>query len=176
MTAHYIVRGGFYSPSRAVENLFWMGRYAERVESVGRLLRATALRLIESDPSSVAAVEVLTILCENARLSEMSPAAKPESGTRKKTKKVANHLTPRPLTYQRRRTHEVTIVPAPTYRREQTDAFGNPVTEIAIESAHSTLEIVARSLVEVGGREVPEPDKTSAWETVRDALAYRAGW
>jgi len=50
LTAGDIVRAGFYSPSRAVENLFWMGRYAERVESVGRLLRATALRLVESEP------------------------------------------------------------------------------------------------------------------------------
>ncbi len=86
------------------------------------------------------------------------------------------HLTPRQLAYQRSRTHEVTIIPAPTYRRERTDAFGNPVTEIAIESAHRTLEIVGRSNVEVGGRELPEADKTAAWETVREALAYRAGW
>ena len=86
------------------------------------------------------------------------------------------HLTPRQLAYQRSRTHEVTITPAPTYRRERTDAFGNPVTEIAIESAHRTLEIVGRSNVEVGGRELPEADRTAAWETVREALAYRAGW
>ena len=90
LTARDIVRAGFYSPSRAVENLFWMGRYAERVESLGRLLRATALRLIESDPSSAAAVEVLTMLCENARLSEVAPAAKSASGARKKAKRVAD--------------------------------------------------------------------------------------
>ncbi len=52
--ARHIVRGGFYSPSRAVENLFWMGRYAERVENVGRLLRAIAQRLTESDPAHLA--------------------------------------------------------------------------------------------------------------------------
>jgi transglutaminase-like putative cysteine protease len=86
------------------------------------------------------------------------------------------HLTPRALAYQRSRTHEITITPAPTYRRERTDAFGNPVAEIAIESAHSTLEIVGRSNVEVGGRELPGADKTAAWETVREALVYRAGW
>src|SRR5262245_60345051 len=51
------------------------------------------------------------------------------------------HLTPRPLVYQRNADHEVTITPAPAFRHERTDAFGNPVTEIAIESAHSTLEI-----------------------------------
>jgi uncharacterized alpha-E superfamily protein len=73
-----------------VENLFWMGRYAERVESVGRLLRATALRLVESDPSTSAGVEILTALCEGARLGEIAPASEPQSSSRKKTKKVAN--------------------------------------------------------------------------------------
>ncbi len=90
LTARDIVHSGFYSPSRAVENLFWMGRYAERVESVGRLLRATALRLVESDPSNSAGVEVLTALCESARLGEMSPAATTPSSTRKKAKKTVN--------------------------------------------------------------------------------------
>ncbi|HXV78562.1 MAG TPA: transglutaminase family protein [Candidatus Binatia bacterium] len=86
------------------------------------------------------------------------------------------HLTARPLIYQQSQAHDVIIVPAPTYRRERTDAFGNPVTEIAIESAHSTLDIIARSVVEVGARELPAADKTAPWETVREALAYRAGW
>ena len=84
------------------------------------------------------------------------------------------HLTPRPLSYQHSRAHEVAIAPAPTYRLERIDPFGNPVTEIAIESAHSTLEIVARSTVEVSRREVPDPHGTAPWETVREALAYRA--
>jgi transglutaminase-like putative cysteine protease len=86
------------------------------------------------------------------------------------------HLTPRQLDYQQNRAHEVIITPAPTYRRERIDAFGNPIAEIAIESAHDTLEIVARSTVEVSGREVPDAEKTVAWATVREALAYRAAW
>jgi uncharacterized alpha-E superfamily protein len=65
-----IVRGGPYSPSRAVENSFWMGRYAERVEIVGRLLRATVHRLVESDSAHAAALEVLTVLCEKMGLRE----------------------------------------------------------------------------------------------------------
>src|SRR5262249_58037965 len=68
LTARDIVHAGFYSPSRAVENLFWMGRYAERVESVARLLRATALRLVESDPSTAAGGDALLPPCRNARL------------------------------------------------------------------------------------------------------------
>src|SRR5215470_8861247 len=90
LTARDIVHAGFYSPSRAVENLFWMGRYAERVESVARLLRATALRLVESDPSTSAGVDALIALCENARLGEIAPAAALQSATRKKAKKVIN--------------------------------------------------------------------------------------
>jgi transglutaminase-like putative cysteine protease len=86
------------------------------------------------------------------------------------------HLSPRQLGYQLSLAHEVTIIPAPTYRWERTDPFGNPVTEIAIESAHSTLEIVSHSMVEVSARPIPEAEKTAAWEIVRDALAYRAGW
>ena len=59
LTARDLVRAGFYSPSRAVENLFWMGRYGARLENVARLLRSTAQRLTESDPSDLATVEVL---------------------------------------------------------------------------------------------------------------------
>lgn len=36
-------------PARAADNLFWLGRYVERVESATRLMRAYHLRLAESD-------------------------------------------------------------------------------------------------------------------------------
>jgi transglutaminase-like putative cysteine protease len=85
-------------------------------------------------------------------------------------------LTPRPLSHQRSQAHELALTPAPAYRCERSDAFGNSVTELAIESAHSELEIVARSIVEVSRREMPQADKTVAWEDAREALAYRAGW
>jgi len=85
--ARHIVRGGFYSPSRAVENLFWMGRYGARVENVGRLLRATAQRLTESDPSHLAIVKILTALADKARLREVASA--PTSGQAAKRKPPA---------------------------------------------------------------------------------------
>ena len=77
ITARDIVRGGPYSPSRAVENSFWMGRYAERVEVVGRLLRAIANRLVESDPAHAAAIEVLAALCEKMNLREVAEPLAP---------------------------------------------------------------------------------------------------
>jgi uncharacterized alpha-E superfamily protein len=90
LTARDILRGGFYSPSRAVENLFWMGRYAERVENVSRLLRTTAQRLVDIDPSSSAGLELLTALCDDARLREMLPEGPAPSANEKTAKKALN--------------------------------------------------------------------------------------
>src|SRR4029434_9723332 len=86
------------------------------------------------------------------------------------------HLTPRALARQRSETHEIVIMPTPTLRHEITDPFGNPLIEIAIESAHDTLEIVARTNVETRTATPIEFLDTPAWEAVCDALRYRAGW
>lgn len=40
-----LTRAGGDLPSRAADNLFWLGRYAERAEGTSRLLRSTAARL-----------------------------------------------------------------------------------------------------------------------------------
>ncbi len=42
-----IVRSGGEIPSRIADNLFWIGRYAERTESLARILREIHLRLVE---------------------------------------------------------------------------------------------------------------------------------
>ena len=41
-------RGGSDLPSRAADNLFWLGRYAERAEGTVRLLRGILVRLTEN--------------------------------------------------------------------------------------------------------------------------------
>jgi len=86
------------------------------------------------------------------------------------------HLTPRSVGFQRIHAHAITVAPAPTLRQEIVDAFGNPVTEIALESAHRELDIDARTILEVTPPAVGAGDATPAWETVRDALHYRAAW
>ena len=43
-----IKRHGESAPSRAMDNLFWLGRYAERTESLVRILRAVAERLADA--------------------------------------------------------------------------------------------------------------------------------
>jgi transglutaminase-like putative cysteine protease len=86
------------------------------------------------------------------------------------------HLTPRPLNHQRTQAHQLAIEPAPTLQREFIDPFGNPVTEIAIESAHTKLEIVARTHVSVMEATKIAARETPGWEAVREMLRYRAAW
>jgi uncharacterized alpha-E superfamily protein len=52
--------GGAQVPSRVVENLFWLGRYAERVESTTRLLR-TALSRLASEGSPADEEELVAL-------------------------------------------------------------------------------------------------------------------
>ncbi len=53
-------RSGYDFPSRAADNLFWMGRYAERAEGLVRFLRALMLRLVgESKPGGHEAMPAL---------------------------------------------------------------------------------------------------------------------
>jgi uncharacterized circularly permuted ATP-grasp superfamily protein/uncharacterized alpha-E superfamily protein len=53
-------RSGYEFPSRAADNLFWMGRYAERAEGLVRLLRSVILRLAgESKPGGSEALPAL---------------------------------------------------------------------------------------------------------------------
>ena len=40
-----------YLPSRIAENLFWLGRYAERADHHARLIRSALIRHMEADPS-----------------------------------------------------------------------------------------------------------------------------
>ena len=53
-------RSGYDLPSRVLDNLLWMGRYAERVEGLIRLLRSLLVRLTnEAGPGGSAAVPAL---------------------------------------------------------------------------------------------------------------------
>ncbi len=70
-----LTRGGGDLPSRVADNFFWLGRYAERAESIARLGRIIAARLAEPrDPRSAAgylaplamALEAQTILASGA--------------------------------------------------------------------------------------------------------------
>lgn len=56
-----IIRGGYYLPSRVADNLFWLGRYAERAEGQTRLLRIL-LGYLADDSVDVYAEEIATVM------------------------------------------------------------------------------------------------------------------
>jgi uncharacterized alpha-E superfamily protein len=54
-------------PSRVADNLFWLGRYAERAESVARLLRCITKRIGRAGPAELACLFRLNACTESAR-------------------------------------------------------------------------------------------------------------
>jgi len=73
-----LTRAGGDLPSRAADNLFWLGRYAERAEGTTRLLRGAAVRLTErtglgNTPELSALLRSLSLLVEGH-----TPTAIPE--------------------------------------------------------------------------------------------------
>jgi uncharacterized alpha-E superfamily protein len=56
-----IKRHGESAPSRAMDNLFWLGRYAERTEAFVRILRAVTARLTDEPDSALDVARKLLI-------------------------------------------------------------------------------------------------------------------
>ena len=69
-----VVQSGVEIASRVGENLFWMGRYAERCEGVARLLRAALVRLADAAPQSAAALGSIAAVCEGLGVLEVPEA------------------------------------------------------------------------------------------------------
>jgi uncharacterized alpha-E superfamily protein len=66
-----LARGGGELPSRVADNLFWLGRYAERAEGVARFSRGILARLSDENASEVA--PVLPLLTALARYGGLAP-------------------------------------------------------------------------------------------------------
>ena len=84
---------------------------------------------------------------------------------------VAHHvarLKPRDLPKQECLQHELAIAPAPAVTSTYEDYFGNLVTVVAVQGAHTNLVIRARSTVAVSRPELPLPCDTPPWETAAD--------
>jgi transglutaminase-like putative cysteine protease len=86
------------------------------------------------------------------------------------------HLVPRPAPYQQCLEHTLEISPAPTYRRDEIDAFGNPVTRVEFQDRHRELAVTTRTQVEVYPRPAVPADESHPWERVAENLAYHGHW
>jgi transglutaminase-like putative cysteine protease len=79
-------------------------------------------------------------------------------------------LAPRDSDTQRTLSHEITIGPLPTARRERFDFFGNRTLHFSIREPHRSLEVLAQSVVELVARTSPLLSASPAWDLVRDRL------
>ena len=70
---------------------------------------------------------------------------------------------------------QLAIEPEPARQATSTDAFGNLRTYFALFSPHESLRVRAESRVAVTPRFGDlQPERSARWETVRNALRYRA--
>lgn len=77
-----VERGGADLQSRVADNLFWLGRYIERLDNDARLLRTTAIRVAQGalGPRDAIELRLLGRLLEQANLMDRSTAlSAPES-------------------------------------------------------------------------------------------------
>jgi transglutaminase-like putative cysteine protease len=84
------------------------------------------------------------------------------------------HLFPRQCAWQQCQSHILDINPPPTRRRDEHDAFGNPLTRLSFETPHDTLTLTARLDIAVQARVLPTLAHSPGWETVCELLDYRA--
>jgi transglutaminase-like putative cysteine protease len=86
------------------------------------------------------------------------------------------HLTPRNDDHQHVEHCELRIDPTPNELRSGIDRFGNVRSYFSIYSPHERLRVEAVSRLSVHDRNPDlDPEASSDWETVRDALKYQAG-
>lgn len=79
------------------------------------------------------------------------------------------HLRPLPTPWQTIRNESLHVTPDTGRRVDRVDHFGNRITWLFFNSAHTLFEVVAESVVDVQAQPYPEPGETPPWEAVRDA-------
>jgi len=82
------------------------------------------------------------------------------------------HLSPRILDWQQVEEQRIDITPVPTWRRDGSDPFGNPVTWMAFHAPHDMLFIRSMMTVAVMPHLPKDLEKSLPWEELRDRLAY----
>ncbi|GAA6143479.1 transglutaminase family protein [Hydrogenophaga sp. 5NK40-0174] len=88
------------------------------------------------------------------------------------------HLSPLDRPSQTVSSHDLSFEPAPAFRVDRIDSFGNHQTTITVQAPHETLDVVADSLVTT--RIVPPPSDfeqvtAMTWESVQERFRYRLG-
>ena len=82
------------------------------------------------------------------------------------------HLVPRPVNFQQCFEHSIEISPSTYRRRDEFDAFGNPVTRVELDHPHHRLAVTTEMLIRVHRRPPAVAGDTLPWERVASQLSY----
>lgn len=83
------------------------------------------------------------------------------------------YLRPLHTPYQQLLSHSLTIDPPPAQLTQNEDVFGNLRSFFSLDSAHETLRVVAKSVVQTSARKLPR--STLSWESTQDYFQYQSG-
>ena len=84
------------------------------------------------------------------------------------------HLSPRILAWQQVEEQRIDLDPAPTWRRDAQDAFGNPVSWVAFHAPHEMLFVSSSMRIAILPHLPPDLEQSLPWNELRDRLAYDA--
>ena len=84
-----------------------------------------------------------------------------------------SHLQPLNTATQTLLSHSLEIAPEPAQQIRTLDIYGNTRCFFSMQSAHSQLQVVARSQVATSARALPA--SAVPWEQVRERFRYAAG-
>jgi transglutaminase-like putative cysteine protease len=82
------------------------------------------------------------------------------------------HLSPRSRDNQRCLGAKIVLDPTPSFRRDDQDAFGNPVTRLEYDRPHHRLSVCAEIDVDVSTVAASAAGASDAWESVVERLRY----
>jgi transglutaminase-like putative cysteine protease len=82
------------------------------------------------------------------------------------------HLSPRNALRQICHARRITLMPQPSIRCDDIDAFGNHVTRLEYDLPHDRLEVLAEAGVEVQAAPATSPKESEEWEAVAGSLAF----
>ena len=83
------------------------------------------------------------------------------------------YLQPVSNRHQRLLSHSLQISPTPAQMTQNLDVFGNPRCFFALQTPHTTLDVVAHSVVATWTRTLPH--SSMPWEQVRERFRYHSG-
>jgi uncharacterized circularly permuted ATP-grasp superfamily protein/uncharacterized alpha-E superfamily protein len=162
-----LTRGGAELPSRVADNLFWLGRYLERVEGAARLARAAIARISGDSPETDAALPALQDVLARGGATENAAAR----DGRELLAAIFDNDSPRSIRVTLASVHELAFalrdqISLDTWRvlsELHEDATGSPAASWSLSAARDALNRVIVRLSAWSGLTMESMTRTLGW-------------